>query len=96
MQPVKELSVEATGAAWASACAEMGINPDNVPQQYIDLAALVSRRILDAFCGENGLELPELTIDDRLQRLMTAGVIDDAQAQELRERWESLDGSLRN
>lgn len=82
---VKHLSVVGTRQSYINACKLLGLDKDRVPPQYIDLAAITARILLDTFIEENNLELPPESFSDSLDRLQEAGVISEADAESFRE-----------
>lgn len=90
MTKTKLPSIEETRLAFVNTCKELGLDPDHIPKVYIDLAALTSRKMVDAFCLANDIEPPTETTEESLRRLMEAGVIDEEQAEIIRRDMQGL------
>ena len=87
------LMLAATRAAYVNTCVEMGLDPDTVPSEFIDLAAVVSKRILLAFCEENELELPEDSLEDSLARLVEGGLITNEDVEAIKAEMAAMEAA---
>lgn len=87
---VKLQSVAVSAQAYENACAVLGLNPNEVPSIFTDLAGLTSRAIVESFCEANNLELEEPSVEETLQKLRDAGMMSEEEEQRIREQLNAV------